>query len=197
MNHRLFLSRCYLIGPMDFNREAGIAWRLEISPWLFNRGIIPLDPYNKPLYAEDHEALENDDNFQARREAKERGDWQAVRDFMKPIVACDLRMVDEGSFFICYLDLLNKPCGTYDELFMAANQNKPIIVMCPQGIKEIPDWLFGRLKWQMFFDDWNDVKEYIRHIDEDDNIETLNRWKFFKLADRYRDALCQSTLLPS
>jgi len=48
-----------------------------------------------------------------------------------------------------------------------------------QGKKNAPDWLFGTIPHQMIFSDWIDLKNYLMHIDSDENIECYKRWQFF------------------
>ena len=104
-----------------------------------------------------------------------------LRLITKPIVHTDLRIVDNADAIICNLDVEKRPCGTYDETFTAADQNKPIVVYCPTGLGDIPDWMWGRIPHELFFDSWQAVMDYLDHIDKDpdEDINLLNRWKFF------------------
>ena len=188
-HNRLKLMRFYEVGPMDWDREAGKPWRIELAKWLKSRGALPIDPYLKPMLKIHLDAMEDDDGYERRKAAMQKGDRDTVRQIMKPIVHTDLRIVDHSDCIIANLDLDKRPCGTYDEIYMAANQNKPVIVYCPQGVKSIPDWLWGRLHPKLFFDSWSDVKEYLRHIDEDDDIDLLGRWKFFDFEPLIREVL--------
>lgn len=200
MKNRLKFSRCYMIGPMDHNREAGRGWRIELGDWLRHKlQVIPIDPYHKPLHNIHKGALEDDDNYIKRKQAIVDGQLHLAKELTKPVVSTDLRIVDHAEFIVCYLDIDNRPCGTFDELFMATGQNKPCIVMCPQGIHKIYDWLYGRLKVQLFFDDWGEVKEYLEHIafDPDEEIDLLDRWKFFDLEKEIVDIIKQDNVVLS
>ena len=199
MNNRLKLMRVYLVGPMDHDRESGKAWRIEMSEWLKSRGALPVDPYDKPLLPIHKEGLEDDDQWVKRKELMSQladNDTPelraAIREIMKPIVHTDMRIVDNVDCLIVHLDVDKRPCGTFDEMFTGADQNKPVIVHCPQGIDHIHDWNWGRLKPELFFDSWADVKEYLRHIDEDDEINLLDKWKFFEWEPLVREVLCQN-----
>lgn len=98
---------------------------------------------------------------------------------MRPIRNVDLRFTDMADFLIVNLDLEVHPCGTYNEVFIAVQQKKPIIIHCEQGKKEIPNWLWGCCKHELFFSTWHEVKEYLRHIDEDKEANHLGRWQLF------------------
>lgn len=181
------LHRAYLIGAMDRDREGGKQWRDDLLPWLKERQIIAFNPYQKP--ALDKGTFEDDDAFVARHKAKVEGDYNFVRQNMKQVRAFDLRMVDHSDFLILNLDIHQHPCGTYEELFSGNRQKKPIITRCAHGKKNMPDWLFGVYPHETMFDTWDEVKEYIRHIDEDMEIDTLGRWQFFDLENAIREIL--------
>ena len=140
---------------MDYDRESGKEWRLHISAWLRYRNIIPFDPYNKPV--SDEEGLENDDAYDEIKTAKSNKDWHKVRELVKPIVSIDLRLVDHADFLIVNYDVEKRPCGTIDEIVTACNQNKPVLLYCPQGIGEIHNWMFGRIPIEFMFDNWENT----------------------------------------
>jgi nucleoside 2-deoxyribosyltransferase len=98
---------------------------------------------------------------------------------MKTIRAVDLRLVDMSDFLIVNLDINTHPCGTLEEIFWANRQKKPIIIHMEQGKNQTPDWLFGTIPHQMFFSTWDEIKQYLVHIDTSENIDTHKRWYFF------------------
>lgn len=191
MSHnRLKLMRFYLVGPMDHDRESGREWREEMTDWLINtRRALPMDPYHKPMLDLHADGLEDDDNYAKRKEAIATGRFDEARELTKPLRHVDLRMVDHSDAIIVNLDKDKHPCGTFEELFQANREKKPCIIHCPQGKKEVYDWLYGTLPHEIFFENWSDVKEYLRHIDEDENIDTLDRWLFFNMEPLIRRVL--------
>jgi hypothetical protein len=82
---------------------------------------------------------------------------------------------------IVNLDLNVHPCGTLEEIFLANRQKKPIIIHMVQGKDQTPDWLFGTIPHQMIFSSWDDIKEYLSHINSSENIDTYRRWYFFSV----------------
>jgi hypothetical protein len=183
---------------MDHNREKGRGWRIEMGLWLKNNlGVIPLDPYNKPVHADHLSSVEDDDNFAKREKAMADGDYDTVSECMKPVVSTDLRMVDHSDFILVNFDIDSHPCGTFDEIFMAADENKPVVLMCPNGKKSIYQWMFGRLKHKMFFESWEQVQEYLSHIAFDEKIETHNKWKFFDIEDTIMEIVGQEHVVIS
>jgi len=100
---------------------------------------------------------------------------------MKTIRSVDLRLVDISDFLIVNIDLNIHPCGTYEEIFWANRQKKPIIIHITQGKNNTPDWLFGTIPHQMIYSDWNDIYAYLEHINNSTNINSHNRWYFFNI----------------
>jgi hypothetical protein len=165
----------YLISPLDRNSlDKARLWRKDIKNFLKSINVIPIDPLDKPV----DDFLEDEEFLKKRQEYLENGNYQAVSDLMKPIRIVDLRFTDKADFIICDLDLSAYPCGTYEEIFTSNRAKKPIIIHCPQGIKKIPLWLFGTLDWELFFDNWNDVKLYLLDVNSGKDERTFNRWQF-------------------
>jgi nucleoside 2-deoxyribosyltransferase len=98
---------------------------------------------------------------------------------MKTIRSVDLRLVDISDFLVVNLDLDIHPCGTYEEITWANRQKKPIIIHMVQGKGHAPDWLFGMIPHQMIFSNWDEIKNYLNHINNSENIDTHKRWYFF------------------
>ena len=90
-------------------------------------------------------------------------------------------MVDISSLIVCYLD--GTPgVGTYDEIFMAAAQRKPVIVIAPNGFDKISNWLFGRLDYRLFFPSIEKAVEYISGVDNG-SITPSDKWRFFNYEE--------------
>jgi hypothetical protein len=174
--NRLQGSFAYLCGAMDRVADGGVIWRAEITPILKKLGVVVLDPVHKPLDC----AREDFDNRVLRRKYKQEGNYDKVAEFVKEIRHVDLRMVDTADFLIVSLDLDAYPCGTWEELFWANRQKKPILVWVPQGKKEAPDWLFGTIPHQMIFSSMKSIIQYLEEVDGGEDPETYGRWIFFK-----------------
>lgn len=182
--NRLKYNIVYGSGQMDHCRESGKGWRKEIGSWLNKElNCMFIDPYEKPVLHRDYSVIEDDKAFQARKEAIQAGNYKEARKLTKEMVSFDMRAVDKSDFLICYLNFNFRMCGTWDEVYRAADQRKPVLFMCEQGVSEMPPWLFGRFPTELFFESWNDLKSYLWTIDKAENFDTIdtlgNRWKFF------------------
>lgn len=180
--NRLAMNRGYLCGAMDRVKDGGVGWREHIKTALKDLKIIWLDPTCKPIDI----GIEDLENRQLRKKAKEHGDFQFVREQMKQIRPVDLRMVDICDFLVVNIDLEVHATGTYEELFWANRMKKPVLVRITQGKESCPDWLFGTLPFEMIFSTWKEVHAYLRHIAHDPVIDRLNRWYFFNFTGEYQ-----------
>ena len=175
--NRIKNQRCYLAGAMDRVIDRGKGWRQEITPFLESLGIIVFNPITKPTES----GLEDNDTHLVKTKLKKKKRYEELSSMMKVIRSVDLRLVDISDFLIVNLDLNIHPCGTYEEIFWANRQKKPIIIHMEQGKEHTPDWLFGTVPHQMVYSDWNDIYGYLEHINSSENINTYNRWYFFNI----------------
>jgi hypothetical protein len=135
-----------------------------------------LDPTQKPI----HVGVEDATSRRLRGEAKASGDFAAVAREMKPIRGVDLRMVNICDFLVVNLDLDVHACGTYEEIFLANQQEKPIFVHIEQGKTAAPDWLYGALPRNYFHSTWEKLRAHIRTVATDPDFQdTTGRWYFF------------------
>lgn len=174
--NRLRNQRCYLAGAIDRVGDRGIGWREEITPHLHNLGITVFNPITKPSEV----GLEDENSHVFKKKLKQQNRYDELNGFMKTIRSVDLRLVDISDFLIVNLDLETHPCGTYEEIFWANRQKKPIIIHMVQGKENAPDWLFGTIPHQMIYSNWRDLYNYLEHINTSESIHTYNRWYFFK-----------------
>jgi nucleoside 2-deoxyribosyltransferase len=161
---------------MDRAPDAGVGWRRDIRHTLEDLRILWLDPTRKPIQV----GVENDASREMRRKSKSLGNYTAVTREMKPIRCVDLRMVDICDFLVVNLDLDIHACGTYEEVFLANRQKKPIFIHVEQGKKAAPDWLYGTLPHDYFHSTWEEIYAHIRYVATDPKFnDPTRRWFFF------------------
>ncbi len=173
--NRLKNTRGYLSGAMDRVADGGETWRRNIRTAMKGLGIVWLDPTRKPIDL----GIEGKESRKLRHKHKANGNFQYVVDEMKPIRQVDLRMVDVCDWTIVNIDLEVHATGTYEELFLANRQRKPIIIHVEQSKVCVPDWLLATIPHEMIFSTWNEVVGYLRNINSETVIETFDRWRFF------------------
>jgi hypothetical protein len=160
---------------MDFVKDGGVVWRQRIKHDLKDLGIIWMDPIQKPIA----EGIEDSEHRKLRSIEKRAGHFDTATQMMQPIKDIDLRMVDVSDFIICHIDFNAYSVGTWNEVFRANTEGKPILVHCEQGKAEAPDWLLATIPHQMIFSKWKELYTYLRSVAYDSSVETYNRWKFF------------------
>jgi nucleoside 2-deoxyribosyltransferase len=161
---------------MDRAADAGVGWRRDIRATLDDLNILWLDPTRKPIQI----GIENDASRAHRKATKAQGNYSFVTKEMKPIRCVDLRMVDICDFLVVNLDLDIHACGTYEEIFLANRQKKPVFVHVEQGKNNTPDWLFAALPHEYFSSTWEQVHKHIKHVARDPKfVDYHNRWYFF------------------
>jgi len=173
--NRLRGMRAYLGGAMDRVADGGVGWRRTIGQWLRQRGVVTLDPSDKPIDI----GIEEIEDRKKRHANIAVGNFDAVVAEMKKIRCVDLRMVDLSDFLIVNLNLDVHACGTYEELFLANREKKPILLHVEQGKGKCPDWLFGTIPHEHIFSAWYQLHDYLRHIDGEPGVTHDRRWMFF------------------
>lgn len=173
--NRLFGNRCYLAGAIDRHPDLGQGWREEITPVLQSIGVLVLNPMNKPI------DVPGDDpgGRESRRIMKQNEDYESLAAYVKKLRQVDLRLVDISDFLIVSIDTSVYACGTFEELFWANRQKKPVLVWSQGGKKDAPDWLFGTIPHQHIFGSVPDLMNYLIYVDSGEHPDTLGRWVFF------------------
>jgi len=176
--NRLQGMRGYLGGRRVIKEKMGVEWRQRLIDETKHLGILWLDPTNKPIDI----GIEDIENHEIRKKLKREGRFDEVANTMKIVRCVDLRMVDVSDFLVVNLDIKVHTSGTYEELYLANRQKKPIILHVKQGKELCPDWLLATLPHQMVFGLWNEVIGYLEHINDDSIIEHRKRWYFFNFT---------------
>lgn len=156
-------SRAYLVGPMDRVPDHGVGWRRDITPFLENLGIHVLDPTNKPILKEALPGVAKEEREKKDFYRKSQN-WDGLTSFMKAIRNVDLRMTDICDFLIVHLIMEAQMCGTWEEIFNANRQKKPILCVIDGGPAAMPDWMFGVLPYKYFFGSFESMKAYLEGL---------------------------------
>jgi hypothetical protein len=176
--NRLFGMRGYLCGAMDRADDGGEGWRINLQRDLRDLRVFWFDPSHKPIDI----GIEDVEMRTEVNAMKERGEFTAASEMMKPVRRVDLRMVDITDFTVVNIDLDTHACGTYEEISLANRQKKPVIIHMEQGKEHTPNWLLSMLPHQMIFSTWAEVESYLRYVATGEVIYHYNRWYFFNFG---------------
>jgi nucleoside 2-deoxyribosyltransferase len=181
MKERLKWSIFYLAGPIQYASDLGVEWRKKATQFLHSLNIGVINPCDKPT-----DIAKEDENTQSYLQSlKDNKKYDEYSSFIKEIVSVDLRFVDKSDAILAYISKDVFSCGTFHETAHAFLQRKPVIIFTDKDISNIPGWMYGHGNWKMFYPSLDEALEYIRHIHQDENVETLNRWKFLNYDKIY------------
>ncbi|MCD6436211.1 MAG: hypothetical protein J7L15_07465 [Clostridiales bacterium] len=170
---------CFLSGPIDRVTDDGIIWRQYIVDECGKRNMKLdfFDPCNKP------EGLGSEIGIEKNKVKKliESGQWEEAQEFVKTFRRYDLRGIDTCNFVIARIDLNVHMCGTYDEIFTAEREGKPIFIIMgkDQRKEDIPTWLISFLNYEEIFESEDECIDYLEKIDQGE-IELDRRWVLIK-----------------
>ena len=175
--NRLKGLKCYLAGPIDHAKDDGKGWRNDVKKWLKKFSVIVLDPCDKKVKHAKYKEV--DEEKQKMMALKASGRFFELTQRMKEIVHYDLRMTDISDFLIVYINPEIQMFGTLHELLNSLHQRKPTLVVVEGGKKNVSNWLFGIMDFNFMFDDFDDLKEYLGHVNDGTIQADLSRWVFF------------------
>ena len=163
-------SIVYLSGPIDHAKDHGVGWREEFKLKTEAIGLVYLDPTKKPGEKMSETTVEKN----TVAEFKKNKDWDGLKKYVKNFRRIDLRFVDLSDFLVIYIDTSVHMMGSYDELFVAERQRKPIFAIVEGGIEKASSWLFGCSTEKLF----NNLDECVEHLHKINNGE-------IKLSDKF------------
>lgn len=161
----------YLAGPMEFASDGGVIWRQDFINLCYEQDIYLrfLDPTNKL------QGMSITEEIKAGKALKDAEDWEGLKQHVKSFRREDLRCVDYCDFLTVMIDKDIHMCGTYDELFTAERQKKPILAIVNGGKKSCPGWLFDVIDHELMFDNVSSCVEYLNNVNSG-HIKLDSRW---------------------
>lgn len=172
-NNLLKNTNIYLAGSIENASDLGVGWRQQFTQLCQEKKILCniYDPTNKPGALTDETEKENDHIQRLKRE----GRWDELEQFMKQIVRVDLKLVDRSDILVAHINPNIHMCGTYNEIYVASVEKKPILVICEDGKEKCPGWLFGIIKHEDIFKTVDACVNYLDRVNKN-NVELDDRW---------------------
>lgn len=169
----------YLAGPINYAKDDGTQWRndfkREIS--IINPLIKVIDPTDKP---EDPKINSNASEEKAyARKLRTKSRWNELKDYVKKYRHMDLRYVDASDCIVVYINTDVHMCGTYDEVFTAERQQKPILAIVEGGLEKLPDWMFAVLDLNTIFSSLKSCLFYLECLNNG-KIDIPKEWVLFR-----------------
>ena len=98
MINRLKGMRTYLAGAMDRVPDGGVVWRDKITPLLESKGVVVLNPCDKPVEV----GIEDASTRASIEELKDKGEYGKIKKDYGVIRTLDLRCVAISDFIILF-----------------------------------------------------------------------------------------------
>lgn len=176
----------YLSGGMQFAKDLGAAWRLEVSAELKRMRYFPLDITELDVaYSEAHGRLYCLTDREKHLAFKS--------DIRKHFVQTDLNLIQNmtDALIIYYDESVRLGAGTISECQFAYNLNMPIFLVCDYDdmIKEVPGWLQG-LTTKMF-PNFKELFDYMEQLPE--GILKTDLYGNHRSGEQYLCSLCGCT----
>ena len=165
--------KAFLSGGIDRVEDDGTQWRQEIRQKCEDLPIIFFDPTDKPDGLGCEVGMEKDTIKKYLRQ----GDWESASEWSKNVRHIDLRMIDKTDLYIIYVDLDCHLCGTYNELFEAEKQQKPLFAIMKEPYRkcDFPAWLVSIFREKEVFEGIDNCVDYLKQINNG-QIKMDDRW---------------------
>ena len=158
-------KRCVLSGGIDRVADDGVGWRKYMRKECIKKeiDIIFFDPCDKPNGLGSEIGVEKTEV----RELINNDQWDEAREFVKTFRHYDLRAIDWSDFVIVKIDINSHLCGTYDEIFLAERELKPIFVIMGENQTkyDIPTWLISFINENEIFNSEDECIEHLAELD--------------------------------
>ena len=149
-------ARVYLSGGMEYAKNEGIDWRLDLDAWI--RKTLGHKVFNPNVESEKFLAhsLPNR-NFRSLKST----DIKIYTTIVQQFVIKDSREIaTRSNYIICYWDKsAQRGAGTKGELTIALYFNKPVYFVTHMPKEKIPGWVLGCVT--EFFSSFEHLKEYL------------------------------------
>ena len=151
----------YLSSPIQFEDIKRPDWKTSVVETLTSRfGIAVHDP------AKD----EKQKRATQLETAIQEGNFDEAEEIATCFVKKDLAIIDRCDFLVAYNPLGVPTTGVPCEVHHAVSLKKPVMIVCPEGKKNVSRWYMGYLRHRYLFGDWDSLYEY---------LDSVNKYKEF------------------
>lgn len=166
MNENLLANtRVYLAGAVEHDKGAK-SWREQITERLKPFSVQVYDPLVKPLWLP--EICKKDPSLYRPALAgnSEVLTKQQVYDANVDVRKLCLAHVAAADWIVCYMPI-KYTAGTFEEIYLAQQLNKPVFFMIPDGVPStwmLPMFTTPENQDRVFFKDWDSMFGYLEGI---------------------------------
>lgn len=168
----------YMVGAIQEQPDDIVGlptWRKDLISKTKDLGVNWIDPTHKP-----GNILKEIEGAKAEvLQMRANGEFEALIDRMCQIRLADLHFVTLSDFIVFNLDPAIPTFGSWEEIFLAFNLHKPVLIICKNGITNLPFWLFALVRENEVFASVNELATYLHHINDAD-LSDDRRWLLFR-----------------
>jgi len=173
-------TKCYLVGPVEHDKAFGRDWREVAAEECKSMGVVPYNPLDRPTWMKHIEpyipiSVSRDEVLdRIENNDKESERYILAQEFVRHICS---RYVHSSDFLLCYLPNA-KTFGSTEEIVLAHQARKPIIMVCPDRIPSL--WIYDLVKDQHVFKNIKEAFCYMHQINDGEvNLDVL-KWIFIQ-----------------
>jgi len=175
-------TKCYLVGPIEHDPSFGRDWREVAVEKLTELDVFCYNPLNRPSWMThlaqymppDKSRKEILESIKEIKDEERKSKYILAQQFVRQIC---LRFVHSCDFVLCYLPNA-KTFGSTEELVIAHQARKPIIMICPDDIPSL--WVYDLVRDQPVVDNLSQAITYLKEIDSARLELDLLKWIFLQ-----------------
>lgn len=166
----------YLSGPIDDVSDGGLPWRRKLKRELGHHFYMDVIlPHDKQTYFPHTNWLPEEGND--LKKLRDNGEYDKLHKEVRKIRHADLRLVDLSDFIIAKLPKNVNSRGTHEEITLANQQKKPVLLWVDGGKQEAPIWFFGEIPHKTIFATQEEIIDYLIQIDHG-HIDKANKGRW-------------------
>jgi len=179
MMNKLADTSVYLAGPVEHSFSTALSWREKITEQLKQYNVMVYNPLIKPVWLPSNckvdptiykDVLAGKSSEMSKQEV-----FKATADMRR---LC-LRMVSSADWIICYLPKIFT-CGTFEEIYLAASLEKPVLFCMPDGM--VSTWLLPIFANadnmdDVYFYNWESLMSHVDKLDK--GLVDIDKYKWF------------------
>jgi hypothetical protein len=148
--------KAYLSGGMEYARSEGAHWRRELQEWMeatLRHAVFNPNDESEKYFAAHHPGID----FRALKKEN----LNHYREIARGLVEIDCREIaTQTDYLVCYWDEgAALGAGTKGELTMASYFKKPVYLVTPFPLEELPGWVLGCTT--RTFPDFRELKSFL------------------------------------
>lgn len=184
MKNLLRDTRVYLAGVVECDPIGAVSWRQQMTDQLAKYDLRVYNPLVKPDWLPEYSRVDVQvyKDVLAGKQPKVDMDLPTVFEATAAVRRICLRMVSSCDWVICYLPKIFT-AGTFEELYLAAQLEKPVLFFVPEGIP--PTWVLPifanpETMKDTYFKSWDTLLDHVEKLN--DGVAYMDPFKWLPVS---------------